>query len=289
MNESVKLNVICEVAEELTVLPIRAGGDVAAGYPAEAYNYTEDPIDMNKYILGLKDEDKKLDSNGRTVYHNRDKEHIKCVWATNKNMTGEGIDYTDLIVFDTAKTPTKNSVILYWLDDEFVLKRCKKNKEYLELIPLREDIPVIQYAGELLQKIGVVTYVIKKFSAYNNQIAGYPEDAERYIKTGMDFNKYVIGDNYWETFFYLWAGGNSMSGDGIHKGDLLAVDKLRDHYQDSILVFYINRKYTLKRIKYYDDHNELVSSNQEIEPIIVKKGDELERWGVLVNVVKKFK
>lgn len=158
----------------------------------------------------------------------------------------------------------------------------------MELIPLQDDVPPIQYSGEYLQKIGVLTFVIKKMSAYNNQIAGYPDDAERYIATGMDFNEYVVGNNYWETFFYLWAGGNSMKGDGIYKGDLLVVDKLRDHNEDSIIVFYINREFTLKRIEYYDDRYELVSSNKEMESIIVKPDDELERWGVLVNVIKKF-
>ena len=287
MLKILKPHIICEVAEELSVLETQVGGTVAAGYPAEADNYTEDRIDMNKYILGLKDSDKKLDSDGNVVYYNRNKEHIKCVWATNKNMTGEGIDYTDLIVFDTSKNPGPNSVILYWLDDEFVLKRSRRHKDYLELKSLHEDIPTIKYDGEL-KRIGVVTHVIKKMSAYNNQIAGYPEDAERYIKTGMDFNEYVIGDNYWETFFYLWAGGDSMKGDGIYKGDLLVVDKLRDSNDESIIVFYLERQYTLKRIEYYKDHIELVSSNKEMEPIIVKKGETVKRWGVLVNVIKKF-
>jgi len=153
---------------------------------------------------------------------------------------------------------------------------------------LRDDIPTIEYTGESLQRLGVVTHVIKKYSAYNNQIAGYPADAPQYIAEGMDFNEYVIGDNYWETIFYLWAGGDSMAGDNIFKRDLLVVDKLRDHFEDSILAFHINQEFTLKRIKYYDDHNELVSSNPDIKPIPIRKGEEVSRWGVLVNVVKKF-
>lgn len=288
MIKALRPNIICDVAEELSVREKKVEGTVAAGYPAEADNYTEDRIDMNKYILGLKDSDKKLDSEGNVVYYNRNKEHIKCVWATNKNMIGEGIDYTDLIVFDTSKTPGPKSVILYWLDDEFVLKRSFKYKDYVELKSLNKDIPTIKYDGDL-KRIGVVTHVIKKMSAQNNQIAGYPDDAERHIATGIDFNKYVIGkDNYWETFFYLWSGGDSMKGDGIRKGDLLVVDKYRKANDDSIIVFYIDRQYTLKRIEYYKDHVELVSSNKEMEPIIVKEGQFVKRWGVLVNVVKKF-
>lgn len=80
-----------------------------------------------------------------------------------------------------------------------------------------------------------------------------------------------------------------MSGDGITKGDLLVVDKLRDSYEDSIIVFHINGEYTLKRIAYEKGISMLVSSNPEIRPMIYKKGTEIKRWGVLTNVIKKYK
>lgn len=282
-------NIICLIADELSVLEIDTGGRVAAGYPAEAYNYIEDRIDLNKYILGIKDDVKYVNEKDREVYDGKNRKYIKCVWATNRNMCGEGISIGDLIVIDTNKKPHKDSIILFYIDDEFALKRCKVYKDRIELFSIGEDREPITYGGESLSRIGIVTHVVKKFPCSDNTYCGYPENAATYVANGMDFNEYIIGDNYWETCFYLWAGGDSMSGDGITKGDLLVVDKLRDSYEDSIIVFHINGEYTLKRIAYEKGIPMLVSSNPEIRPMIYKKGTEIKRWGVLTNVIKKYK
>lgn len=268
---------------------MRILGQVAAGYPAEAYNYIEERIDLNKYILGIKDDVKIINKEGREVYDGKNRKYIKCVCATNKNMTGEGISMGDLIVIDTNKKPNKNSIILYFLDDEFVLKRSNVRKDSIELLSLDEDTKPIIYEGETLSKIGVVTHVVKKFPCENNQYGGYPEEAFNFVASGMDFNEYVIGDNYWETMFPLWAGGESMNGDGINTKDLLIVDRFREHYDDSILIFRINDEFTLKRIVHEGDYVKLVASNPDIKPIVYKKGTEVKRWGVLTTVIKKYR
>lgn len=282
-------NIIYSIADELTVLEVNTGGRVAAGFPAEAYNYTEDRIDMNKYILGIKDDAKYVSKEGREVYDGKNRKYVKCVWALNNNMIGEGISWGDLIVIDTVKKPHENSIILYYIDDEFVLKRSRVYKDRIELYSITEHKEPIVYIEESLNKIGVVTHVVKKIPCSNNTYSGYPEDAARYMVNGMDFNEYIIGDNYWETFFYMWAGGDSMNGDGINKGDLLVVDKLRTHYEDSILIFHINGEYTLKRIKHMEGRVMLLSSNPLIEPMVYEKGTEIKKWGVLTSVVKKYK
>ena len=285
---SIKRNILCDVADELSIRETIILGEVSAGYPAEAYNYIEDGIDLNKYVLGLKDDHKFKNKEGREVFDGKNRKHIKCVWATNKNMIGECIAYGDLIVIDTQKKPNKNSIILFYLDDEFVLKRCAVKNDCIELYSIDEDREPTIYQGEDLSKIGVVTRVVKKFPCPNNHYNGYPEDASSFIASGMDFNHYIIGDNFWETFFYLKAGGDSMIGDGISKGDLLIVDKLRDHYEDSIIVFNIQAKFTLKRFVYEEDKAFLVSSNPLIKPIPYKAGNEIKRWGVLTASIKKY-
>jgi len=116
--------------------------------------------------------------------------------------------------------------------------------------------------------------------------AGFPSEAYNYIEEGIDFNKLLIKRK--ETTFCLIAGGDSMKGDGIFKGDLLVVDKLEEPYENSILVFSIDGEFTLKRLRYGIGFIELISSNPEQSSIIVKEGEELRRWGVLKYVIKKF-
>jgi DNA polymerase V len=116
--------------------------------------------------------------------------------------------------------------------------------------------------------------------------AGFPSEAYNYIEEGIDFNKLLVKRK--ETTYCLIAGGDSMSGDGIDKGDLLVVDKLEEPYENSILVFSIDGEFTLKRLKYGIGYIELTPSNPKFHPIVVREGEELRRWGVLRFSIKKF-
>ena len=116
--------------------------------------------------------------------------------------------------------------------------------------------------------------------------AGFPSEAYNYVEKGIDFNKYLVKSK--ETTFCLIAGGDSMSGDGIFKGDLLIVDKLEEPYENAILIFSIDGEFTMKRLKYGDRRVELISSNPDFPPIVVKEGEELKRWGVLKHSVRNF-
>lgn len=116
--------------------------------------------------------------------------------------------------------------------------------------------------------------------------AGFPSEAFNYMEKGVDFNKMLIKDK--ECTFCLYAGGNSLSGDGIFIGDLLVVDKLEEPYENAILIFSIDGEFTMKRLEYRKDHVALVSSNPDFPPLIVKQGEELKRWGVVRFVIKKF-
>ena len=116
--------------------------------------------------------------------------------------------------------------------------------------------------------------------------AGFPSEAYNYAEEGIDFNKLLVKQK--ESTFCLIAGGDSQTGDGICKGDLLVIDKLAEPYNNSILVFSIDGEFTLKRLKYNDGYIELISSNPTCKPIKVKEGEVLKRWGVLKYVIKKF-
>lgn len=254
----------------LSTALIEGGGFVAAGYPAEAYNYIEPGLDLNKRII-------------------RNRMHNRCTWATNGQMTGEGIFYGDLIVFDESVKWKSGAIGIYRIDGELSLRREVRREGYMELIPIDENVkPVLVDTDETLERLGIVTHVVKKFSVYRNNYAGLPEDADGYIERGMDYAKYLVGEGRWAVTFYLWAAGESMNGDGINNGDLLIVDNTEPVHEDSILVFIVDGQFTLKRVVRYAGYNELVSSNPAVMPIRIQKGVEMERWGVLKGVVKEL-
>ncbi|MCD8173212.1 MAG: hypothetical protein LUD76_07115 [Alistipes sp.] len=248
---------------------IRGGVSVPAGYPAEVYNYLEPGLDLNEYLIG------------------KGKRNNRCTWAVHRGMTGEGIDIGDLLVFDISLKPTKDRIGIYWYDDEYTLRRAVRTDNGLELVsPNPEVRPIVFGSEEVAECQGVLTHAVKKYSVYNNNYAGLPEDAGTYLEKGMDYVKYLV--NQWQFTFYFWANGVSMTGDNIDTGDLLIVDSLEEPHPDSICMFVVDRQYTLKRIEHHGDKTWLVSSNPAIPPIEIKKGEELGRWGVLTGVIKKY-
>ena len=150
----------------------------------------------------------------------------------------------------------------------FVRKMENVNHILNRLIPLAKVLTELEvpYAGEVS--------------------AGYPSEATNYEEQTVDFNKMLV--RYKETTFCLTAGGDSQIGDGINKGDLLVIDKLKEPYENSILVFSIDGEFTLKRLRYGDGCVELISSNPKFPTIKVSEGEEIRRWGVLTFCIKKF-
>jgi len=149
-----------------------------------------------------------------------------------------------------------------------MMKKNLINEDLNKLIPVAEELLDME-----IPLSGIVS-------------AGFPSEAFNYWEEGIDFNKMLIKNK--EATFCLWAGGDSMRGDGIFKGDLLVIDKLAEPYENSILVLSIDGEFTLKRLKYGIGYIELISSNPDQESIIVREGEELRRWGVLRFAVKRF-
>jgi len=84
------------------------------------------------------------------------------------------------------------------------------NKELNALIPVADELSEMN-----IPLLGVIS-------------AGFPSEAYNYLEDGIDFNRLLVKNK--ETTFCLWAGGNSMKGDGIEKGDLLIIDKASERW-----------------------------------------------------------
>jgi len=258
-------------AEELTTAAVPLYGNVSAGYPAEAYNYIEDRIDLNKLII-------------------RNKSANCCMWVTSQELMAPGIELGDLLVFDTSITPRRDAMCLYWIDEDYSLRRMEKQSDGVRLISPNPDVsPVCVDEKDCIERKGVLTHRLKKFANYRRQYGGYPVDVANYMRNGIDYNSYFLGEEkYWETIFYLCVEGESMIGDGIVKDDLLVIDRLAEVHEDSIVVFSIENNFTLKRIRRHRDYTELVASNPKFPSIRVDKAARLEPWGVLVGTVTNY-
>ena len=78
-------------------------------------------------------------------------------------MLGAGIDDGDLLVIDKSLSPGNGKIAVCFIDGEFTVKRIKKEKDRLYLMPENKKYnrTEIKEENELIIW-GVVKYVIKK-------------------------------------------------------------------------------------------------------------------------------
>lgn len=144
----------------------------------------------------------------------------------------------------------------------------KQNRQKLEILNLKEDNtfqPIID---------GVVA-------------AGFPSPANDYLDNELDLKALLIRNE--SATFFLRASGNSMVDDHISDGDILVVDRSLNPNKDSILVCIIDGEFTVKKVFKQGKDLYLMPSNPEFKPIKINEESDVRLWGVVTNVIHKFR
>lgn len=116
--------------------------------------------------------------------------------------------------------------------------------------------------------------------------AGFPSPAADYDEDGLDLNDYLVRRK--SATFMFTVKGNSMIGASIEEGDKVVVDRsLRPRHND-IVVAVVEGEYTIKRLYKHHGRVELRPENSAYQPMVFEEGAELEVWGVVVGVVRRY-
>ena len=116
--------------------------------------------------------------------------------------------------------------------------------------------------------------------------AGFPSPAADYAEDGLDLNHYLV-QNKPATFMFT-VKGDSMLGAGICDGDKVVVDKALKPKHKDIVVAVVDSEYTIKRLYQLRGRIELQAENPSYQAITFNEGSELQIWGVVVGVVRKY-
>jgi DNA polymerase V len=116
--------------------------------------------------------------------------------------------------------------------------------------------------------------------------AGFPSPAADYAADGLDLNSYLI-QNKPATFMFT-VRGESMIVAGIHHGDKVVVDRALKPKHKDIVVAVVNGEYTIKRLYKYKGLIELRPENPDYSNITFSEGHELQIWGVVIGVVRRY-
>jgi DNA polymerase V len=116
--------------------------------------------------------------------------------------------------------------------------------------------------------------------------AGFPSPATDYIEDGLDLNTYLV--QHAAASFLFHVKGQSMQGAGIVDGDKVVVDRSVEAQHGSIVIAVVEGDYTIKRLFRRGARVELRAENPSFKPICFTADSQLEIWGVVVGVVRRY-
>jgi DNA polymerase V len=116
--------------------------------------------------------------------------------------------------------------------------------------------------------------------------AGFPSPAADHADDELDLNEYLISNK--SSTYMFSVKGDSMSGAGIENGDKVVVDRSLSPAHDDIVVAVVNGEFTIKRLFKRRGKIELHAENPAYAPITFAEGSELQVWGVVTGVVRRY-
>ena len=115
---------------------------VSAGFPSPAEDFMDLELNLQDYLI-------------------QHPSATFCVRVTGDSMIKAGISSGDVMIVDRSLEPKDGSIVLAVLNGEFTVKRIKKNKDQLLLIPENVKFAPIVVSEEMNFKVwGVVTHVV---------------------------------------------------------------------------------------------------------------------------------
>ena len=139
--------------KELEIYKLKAGGKiklplftvpVSAGFPSPAEEYIETLLSLDEHLI----------------------QHPQATYLVKVNgdsMKEAGIHTGDVLIVDKSLTPANNKIVVAVIDGEFTVKRFRKEKGEISLVPANDAYPPIKVNGDRDIKVwGVVTYIIHK-------------------------------------------------------------------------------------------------------------------------------
>jgi DNA polymerase V len=114
---------------------------------------------------------------------------------------------------------------------------------------------------------------------YRGVSCGWPSPAADFREPALSLDE-LVGISACSTFLAR-ATGTSMTGAGIHSGDILVIDKSRDAQPGNVVVAVVDGEFTVKRLARVGRQFSLVPENPTMAPLTFGDGEEVTIWGIV--------
>lgn len=126
----------------------------------------------------------------------------------------------------------------------------------------------------------------KKAKVSGSVVAGFPSPAEQYQEQSLDLNELLVKRP--AASFFVRVQGDSMTGAGIHDGDLLVVDRSLRPASGDIIIACVDGDFTVKTYRRDKDGIRLEPANPAFPVITLKPGQELDYFGKVTACIHRF-
>ena len=126
------------------------------------------------------------------------------------------------------------------------------------------------------------------FPFYQSPAAcGFPSPAADYLEDRLSLDQLLI--QHPAATFFARAQGDSMTGAGIHDGDLLIIDRALTARSDDVVIALLDGELLVKRLVLEDGNVELRSENERYPPMALSDEQQLDVWGVVIQVIHSLR
>lgn len=113
--------------------------------------------------------------------------------------------------------------------------------------------------------------------------AGFPSPADDHVDQDLDLHAYLVR-NPAGTYFAR-AEGDSMTGKGIHDGDLLVIDRTLEPANGHTVVAVVHGEMLVKEYRKVGRRVLLLAHNELYPPVELRDGEAGRIWGVVTHVI----
>lgn len=125
-------------------------------------------------------------------------------------------------------------------------------------------------------------------------VAGFPSPAEQYLEPQLDLNELLVKRP--AATYFVRVQGDSMTGRGIHDGDLLVVDRSLDPRDGDVVIAAIDGDFTVKTLRKgvkevggtMKRTVSLEAANPSYSTIVLKGASELQLFGKVTAVIHRL-
>ena len=116
--------------------------------------------------------------------------------------------------------------------------------------------------------------------------AGFPSPAEDHLDRRLDLHEHLVRNR--ASTFFLRAHGDSMTGAGIHDGDLLVVDRSEAAGHNKVVIAALDGELTVKRLLRRNGRVLLAPENPDYPEIDITEHEHVHVWGVVTYAIHKL-